>query len=182
MDVKTLCLGVLTLGDASGYEIRKQFEEGPFAHFFQASYGSIYPSLGRLLDKGLVSVTQHAQDGKPDKKVYSLTPAGRARFAEALGKLPAPDSFRSEFLVYLFFAELMPKGQLETVFDTYHKHFEDMVKVIEGLSFDGIPPGRLFVRQMGHTFYKTMANYMEKHREEFMAEIRPARKVPEVVE
>ena len=40
MDVKTLCLGVLTLGDASGYEIRKQFEEGPFAHFFGASYGS----------------------------------------------------------------------------------------------------------------------------------------------
>ena len=182
MDVKTLCLGVLTLGDASGYEIRKQFEDGPFAHFFQASYGSIYPSLGRLLDEGLVSVTQHAQDGRPDKKVYSLSPSGHARFSEALVELPAPDSFRSEFLVYLFFAELMPKGHLETVFDTYQKHFQDMANLIEGLSFDGVPPGRRFVRQMGHTFYKTMADYMEQHREAFMAEIEPAKRLSEVVE
>ena len=182
MDVKTLCLGVLTLGDASGYEIRKQFEEGPFAHFFQASYGSIYPSLGRLLDEGLVSVTEHAQDGKPDKKVYNLTPAGRARFTEALGDLPAPDSFRSEFLVYLFFAELMPEGQLETVFDAYHKHFQDMADVIEGLSFDRVPPGRMFVRRMGHTFYKTMADYMEQHREELIAESEPAKRVPKAAE
>ena len=76
----------------------------------------------------------------------------------------------------------MSKNQLEMVFDTYQKHLQDMANVIEGLSFDGVPPGRIFVRQMGHTFYKTMANYMEKHREEFMAEIRPARKVPEAVE
>ena len=182
MDVKTLCLGVLTLGDASGYEIRKQFEEGPFAHFFQASYGSIYPSLGRLLDEGLVSVTQHAQDGKPDKKVYNLTPAGRTRFTEALGDLPAPDSFRSEFLVYLFFAELMPQDQLETVFDAYHKHFQDMAEVIEGLSFDRVPPGRMFVRRMGHTFYKTMADYMEQHREEFLVESEPVKRVPKDAE
>jgi len=50
MDVKTLCLGVLSLGDASGYEIRKMFEEGPFAHFHHASFGSIYPALSPLLD------------------------------------------------------------------------------------------------------------------------------------
>ena len=182
MDVKTLCLGVLTLGDASGYEIRKQFEEGPFAHFFQASYGSIYPSLGRLLDEGLVGVTQHAQDGKPDKKVYNLTPAGRARLIESLGDLPAPDSFRSEFLVYLFFAELMPEGQLETVFDTYHKNFKDMADVIEGLSFERVPPGQMFVRRMGHTFYKTMADYMEQHREELIAENELVKRGPKAAE
>ena len=33
MDVKTLCLGVLTEGDKSGYEIKKHFEQA-FRHFF----------------------------------------------------------------------------------------------------------------------------------------------------
>lgn len=178
MDVKTLCLGVLTLGDATGYEIRKQFEEGPFAHFFDASYGSIYPSLGRLLDGGLVSVTRHAQDGKPDKKVYSLTPAGRARFIDALGEMPGPDKIRSEYLVYLFFAELLPDGQLEAVFEAYLGHFTEMSRRIAELSADGVPAGRMFVRRMGHTFYRAMAEFMEQHREDLLSGAEPARLVP----
>ena len=77
---------------------------------------------------------------------------------------------------------MMPEGQLETVFDAYHKHFQDMADVIEGLSFDRVPPGRMFVRRMGHTFYKTMADYMEQHREEFIAESEPAKRVPKAAE
>ncbi len=49
MDVKTLCLAVLFQGEATGYEIKKAFEEGPFAHFQRASFGSIYPALSKLL-------------------------------------------------------------------------------------------------------------------------------------
>ena len=43
MNVRTLCLGVLSAGEASGYEIKKEIEEGLFSHFIEASYGSIYP-------------------------------------------------------------------------------------------------------------------------------------------
>ena len=39
MDAKILCLGALTCGDASGYEIKKIFEGAPFAHFHQVSFG-----------------------------------------------------------------------------------------------------------------------------------------------
>jgi len=86
MDSKTLCLGALILGDASGYEIKKLFEEGPFSYFHQTSFGSIYPALGNLMEEGLVTCDERAQDGRPDKKVYSLTEAGRAAFIHALGK------------------------------------------------------------------------------------------------
>ncbi len=40
MDVKTVCLGMLTDGAASGYDLKKQFESS-FGHFFAAGYGSI---------------------------------------------------------------------------------------------------------------------------------------------
>jgi hypothetical protein len=41
MDVKTLCLCVLTEGDKSGYEIKRCFEEA-FSHFFSTGFGSAY--------------------------------------------------------------------------------------------------------------------------------------------
>jgi len=77
MDVKTVCLGMLTDGAASGYDLKKQFESS-FAHFFAAGYGSIYPALSSLADKGLVSCEQVPQEGKPDRKVYEITDDGKA--------------------------------------------------------------------------------------------------------
>jgi DNA-binding PadR family transcriptional regulator len=53
MDVKTVCLGMLTDGDASGYDLKKEFESS-FGHFFAAGYGSIYPALGALARDGMV--------------------------------------------------------------------------------------------------------------------------------
>ena len=176
MDVKTLCLGVLTLGPASGYEIRKQFEEGPFAHFYDASYGSIYPALGRLLEDGLVSVTELAQDGKPDKKVYRLTDQGHARFSAALAETPAADKIRSENLVHLFFAELMTAEDLAKLYDGYHHYYRNMVTHMEGLDPAGIPPGRMFVRGMGLTFYKAMSEYLADNRERVLAEVADAKR------
>ena len=108
MDAKTLCLGMLTRGEASGYEIRKAFEDGPFHHFFDVGYGSIYPALGRLDDAGLVSCRAEAQDKRPDKKVYSITPDGQQAFVEGLMEPPAADKLRSEFLFLLFFAGMLP--------------------------------------------------------------------------
>ncbi len=80
MDVRTICLGLLTRGDATGYEIKKRFEGDGFQHFVEASFGSIYPALNRLTDEGLVSVREEAQEKRPDRKVYSITAAGRTAF------------------------------------------------------------------------------------------------------
>ncbi len=171
MDVKSLCLGVLTLGDASGYEIRKMFEDGPFGHFYDASYGSIYPALGKLLADGQVSVTEHSQSGRPSKKVYSLTPTGRAAFRTALAEPPGADRLRSEVLVRLFFAEMMNPADLRVVYDSYLAHFRGLAGHLNAFDPTGIPPGRMLVRGLGQTFYEGMASYLEQHREAFLQQI-----------
>ena len=66
MDVRTICLGILTRGDATGYEIKKTVEEDGYRHFAEASFGSIYPALNRLTEEGLVSVHAQAQEKRPD--------------------------------------------------------------------------------------------------------------------
>ena len=107
MDVKSLCLGALSLKDASGYEIKKMFEEGPFSHFYDAGYGSIYPALNKLLADGFVTCTEIEQEGRLTKKVYSLTETGLSSLKEDLNKLPVLDKTRSESITMLFFGHLL---------------------------------------------------------------------------
>ncbi len=42
MDVRTICLGILTRGDATGYEIKNLFQDDGYQHFVEASFGSIF--------------------------------------------------------------------------------------------------------------------------------------------
>ena len=80
MNVRTLCLAILYFGDATGYEIRKLSTEGKYSYFVEASYGAIYPALAKLEKDGLVTCRIEAVEGKPSRKVYSITDAGRNEF------------------------------------------------------------------------------------------------------
>ena len=116
MDVKTLCLGALTEGDKSGYEIKRCFEEA-FSHFFVAGFGSIYPALAELSRRGLVTGENVEQEGRPDKKVYSLTPAGERLLINELLVTPPRHKVRSEFLVLMYFAHLLSPTRLAALID-----------------------------------------------------------------
>ena len=119
MDVRTICLGILTRGEATGYEIRQVFEDGGLQHFVEASFGSIYPALSRLTEEGLVSVREEPQDKRPDRKVYSITAAGRTAFIAALMKPLPEDRHRSPFVFAMLFSDLLPGSRVETLIDGY---------------------------------------------------------------
>ncbi len=167
MDVKTLCLGVLTLGDASGYEIRKQFVEGPFSRFYDASYGSIYPALGRLLAEGHVNVIEMLQDGRPDKKVYSLTDSGMKVFKKALVEPPVRDKIRSEHVARLFFADHINEDVLQSVYDSYLNELREMSNKIREVEQEILSTGRRFTCGLGLAFYEGAEQYMERNRDQF---------------
>ena len=164
IDVKTICLGVLSLGESSGYEIRKQFEEGPFSHFFDASYGAIYPALNALLADGLVTCVAVAQEKRPDKKVYALTEAGRRALAQALHQKPAADRIRSECLVTLFFAQLVDAAHARRVFDQYLDHLRAAHARVHCTEVGQAPPGRQFVHGFGLAIYGAAIQYMENNK------------------
>ncbi|WP_291479910.1 PadR family transcriptional regulator [Corynebacterium sp.] len=60
----------------TGYELGRQFATS-LGHFWPATRQQIYRTLARLHDDGLVTCRDVAQDGRPDKKIYTLAPAGR---------------------------------------------------------------------------------------------------------
>jgi len=174
MDAKTLCLGMLTQGEASGYEIRKAFEDGPFHHFFDVGYGSIYPALGRLDEAGLVSCRAEAQDKRPDKKVYSITPEGQRAFVEALMEPPAPDKLRSEFLFLLFFADLLPAHHVEHVVEGRLAEIRGALDRMESCAGEDMGPSHDFVHGYGLAIYHAVATYLEENRHLLTAATEPA--------
>ena len=163
MDIRTLCLGVLTMGDASGYEIKKTFED-QLSHFFEASFGSIYPALNRLTQEGLVTCTAQAQDKRPDKKVYAITPAGRLAFLDELAKPPGRDRLRSEFLAVMMFADLLPARHLAAVIDAKVKSFERQIQDLEACTLESETAGRRFVRGYGIALMTAAIGYIEDNR------------------
>ncbi|MCS6757906.1 MAG: PadR family transcriptional regulator, partial [Candidatus Devosia euplotis] len=111
--VRTLCLSILYEGEATGYEIRRLCVEGECSYFIEASFGSIYPALAKLEDDKLVTSRTEQQDGKPAKKVYSITEVGRAEFAQQLALPLGEDMFRSPFLLFARFAHILPRDLVE---------------------------------------------------------------------
>lgn len=165
MDAKTLCLGVLILGDASGYEIKKRFEEGPFAHFHAVGFGSIYPALNALKAEGLVTCTEIGQPGRPHKKVYSITEKGREALRRALHKRPGADSFRSEAIFMMFFAEMLDPDHLHEVLEGYLARYRACVERLSHQDTSTFGDGRRFVHGFGLAIYTAAVTYMEDNRD-----------------
>ncbi len=101
-------LGMLQDSPMHGYELRKRLN-GVLGTFRAISYGSLYPALRDLLDRGLI-VEAGAADasapvlsGRRAKIVYELTADGKERFAELVTQT-GPESWEDEaFGVHLAF-------------------------------------------------------------------------------
>ncbi len=165
MDAKILCLGLLTQGEASGYEIKKQMEQGPLAHFYRAGFGSIYPALSRLEDEGFVTGTEMAQEKRPGKKVYRITDSGIAAFKEALQTRPSEDWVRSDSLFMFFFAEFLEPGRAKAVLEGYLEFYRRAAKELRDMEPCDTHPGRRFVHGFGLTLYEALSEYMENNRD-----------------
>jgi PadR family transcriptional regulator, regulatory protein AphA len=130
MDVKTLCLGVLTEGDKTGYDIKRCFEDA-FSHFFVAGFGSIYPALAELSRRGLVTCRSVEQEGRPDKKIYSITVEGERVLVDELMSTPPRHRVRSEFLVLMYFAHMLPPTRLAAIIDQMIAKWEPVLAEVE---------------------------------------------------
>jgi len=95
-------LGLLTIESMSGYDLGQLIQES-IRHFWNESYGQIYPNLKKLAAAGFITSKAEKQKGKPDRNVYSITPKGRQRLARWLQLEPQPEVPRNELLLKIFF-------------------------------------------------------------------------------
>lgn len=85
---------------ATGYDLARRFDAS-IGRFWRASHQQIYKVLGRMEAAGLVASELVVQDGRPDKKVYSITADGTAELVTWLATPTPREALRSEFAVKL---------------------------------------------------------------------------------
>ena len=105
-------LGLLNEAPMHGYELRNRLKAvlGAFRAF---SYGSLYPTLRRMRERGWITEGDPAPDatvpaltGKRAKVVYKLTAEGKERLAELLGEAgPAAYDDEGFGVHFAFFAQ-----------------------------------------------------------------------------
>jgi PadR family transcriptional regulator AphA len=116
MDAKTLCLGLLSFGNASGYDLKKHVESAG-DHFFASGFGSIYPALSSLMKQGLIEPIGKSIRGRQDRKVYRITATGRSELIRMLSVIEPRHLLRSDLFALLYFAHLVTPERITQVID-----------------------------------------------------------------
>lgn len=136
-------LGFLMYRPLSMYDLKKAMERST-QHFLSASFGTLHPLLLKLSRQGLVTSESQAANGR-NKKVYTITPAGRAHFIAWLGQDVMAERVSDPRLLRLFFLGHLAAAERAELMSRFLKQVVGAIEELERLKVlvQGItvPPG-----------------------------------------
>jgi PadR family transcriptional regulator AphA len=148
-------LGLLAIEPMSGYDLGLTIR-GSVGHFWNESYGQIYPNLKNLANGGFLSCKTERQKGKPDRRIYSVTKKGRERLTKWLGVPPQPEIPRNEMLLKLFFGEQVPAQILIGYVERMAEEHRTLLELLERAEREEIDKNQ---RYPGAPYWKMAARY-----------------------
>ena len=98
MSLRDAVLAALLEGESSGYDLAKGFDAS-VANFWMATPQQLYRELERLAEQGLIQARVVHQERRPNKRMFSLTEAGREAIREFTRTSPKPSVIRDELMV-----------------------------------------------------------------------------------
>jgi DNA-binding PadR family transcriptional regulator len=163
MDVKFPILGFLMESEATGYDLKRRFQN-PVGFFYRVSDGSIYPALKKLAHEGLVTLRKERQ-GRRARKVYAITAKGREHFARMLHEPAQPLFVFDEAQVKIYFAEHDPAAALEHMERLLHddeRRAEFLAGVVNQMERTGESLVRRSVVELGRAITQAKAQVLAK--------------------
>ncbi len=141
MSIKYALLGILAEKDLHGYELKSSFDE-KVGEFWSLNYGQIYSTLDRLEKEELVTHDRQAQDRRPDRKIFSITPLGRKELENWLATpVSKVRALRDEFFIKLVFMDKNNPGPVLELIEKqramYLKHMNRLTKRKVALKKEG---------------------------------------------
>ena len=124
---KYAILGLISWKPMSGYDVKKAIERS-LGYFWAESYGQIYPVLKTLEKEGLAVKSIEKSEGKPDRKVYSITDEGKKALKEWLLKPPDPYKARMEILLKLCFGREIPVEESLKHIEKFREEQKDLLE------------------------------------------------------
>ena len=125
-------LGLLCRQPMTGYDIKKTIDKS-LRLFWSGSYGSIYPALGSLAEKGLIRASDVSTNDRT-KTAYAVTDEGRACVREWLAQPAQREQVRSELLLKLFFGgETDPQVSLRQI-EAYERSLRSELELLRPIA------------------------------------------------
>jgi DNA-binding PadR family transcriptional regulator len=160
-------LGLLSHEDLTGYEIKKRMDTA-LKFFWGASFGSIYPTLKELVEKGL-AIKSEADEKDRGKITYSITEKGRQHLKTWLELSAEKDEVRYETLLKLFFADGAGIESAIKHIENFQRKIEreipfltKSVNILEGLGNRGAHPYYLATAKFGVKAYTAYLEWCEE--------------------
>ncbi|GCB00711.1 PadR family transcriptional regulator [Mycolicibacterium sp. NCC-Tsukiji] len=98
MALRDAVLAALLDSEASGYDLAKGFDAS-VANFWMATPQQLYRELDRLAADGLIEARVVEQERRPNKRMFTLTDAGRKAVHAFTEATPKPLAMRDDLLV-----------------------------------------------------------------------------------
>jgi len=112
-----IVLGMVLNEQRTGYDIKKEIDAG-IGNFYRASYGSLYPALKKLTDKGYLTMNEQSH-GSRVKKYYKATDAGATEFLKWLSVSFDPNADATVSLAKIFFFGELPDDVRNKILGEY---------------------------------------------------------------
>ncbi len=112
MSLEHAILGFLADGPMTGYDLKTRRFDTTASHVWTADQAQIYRTLDRMVRKRLATARAVAQRGRPDRRVYTITPRGREELRSWLESEAEVTVRRDPFLLRLMFASELDDASL----------------------------------------------------------------------
>jgi DNA-binding PadR family transcriptional regulator len=131
MDIELMILGFLMSGPKTGYRLKAI--SGKLIMFYSITLNKIYPVLRKLEGSGYIKKEIVFQTGKPNKHLYSLTPAGKGYFFEKLKEPPAPLELGHPFFIKSYFFRFLDENDVGAEFEKEIQSIEETLGDLKNL-------------------------------------------------
>jgi PadR family transcriptional regulator, regulatory protein AphA len=132
-DTEYAVLGLLTFGERSGYDLHKLAQRS-VGYFWRPAKSKIYAILPRLVERGFAESSTVAQETRPDKQLYRLTPRGRRALEDWLNSAEPPRGVaRDGLLVKIFFGEHADADVLRQQIEGRKRRAEQQLAELEAI-------------------------------------------------
>jgi DNA-binding PadR family transcriptional regulator len=155
-------LGLLMPGPRHGYELYQEFNRD-LGRVWDLGLSKLYAQLKQLEEAGLVEAQMEPQPSRPSRKVYHLTPEGRAVFLEWV-RQPTPylRQIRVEFLARLYFFHRLMLDGLDGLVARQQAVCQDQIERFERLAAETGDPFRLCVLEFRRGQLEAVIGWLER--------------------
>jgi PadR family transcriptional regulator AphA len=130
MSLSHALLGLISYKPSTGYELRTTFSES-VQFFWNATLPQIYRTLNQMESQGWLTSQIEPQEGKPSRKIYSVTDEGMKEITHWLVSKPEITPERNPLLLKVFFGRMINPEALKEIITGYQEYHTKLLEQYE---------------------------------------------------